>query len=230
MATVTAGGGIVIASDWNGTLVHDTYRAWQATREVLTAYGQSLPSLARFRNTFQLPVATWLRSLGIGADDIHTAEALWNRHLGAMPADLAPGAANLLRQAHVSGMPVRVISGAARKVIVTDAARLGIAALLGPIEARTHPKSAALRRLAARHPGHPVIYVGDTEYDVAEAHRAGVIAVAVTGGYRSARHLRQARPDIIVGTLDQLTELVLRLQPHAAAGKARPADGPGHAH
>ncbi len=44
------------------------------------------------------------------------------------------------------------------------------------------------------------LYVGDTSIDVQAAANAGVRSVAVTWGFRSAEHLRAARPDHLVDT------------------------------
>jgi len=195
---------LLIASDWNGTLVQDSRRAWRATQRVLAAYGQPSPSLSTFRDSFQLPVSTWLATLGIPGHLLETAEELWNAALTAGEVTLAPGGMTLLAAAHAAGTPVVIISGAARNVVVQDATRLGVLSLLGAIHAPSHPKNEALRRLRTQYPSHQLIYVGDTEYDIRQGQLAGATSVAVTYGYSPAHKLRQARPDLVVDSLDEL--------------------------
>jgi phosphoglycolate phosphatase-like HAD superfamily hydrolase len=51
-----------------------------------------------------------------------------------------------------------------------------------------------------------VIYVGDTEYD--QAHLAGAVAVAYTGGYRPGKALRARSPALVIGELTELVALL----------------------
>ncbi|WP_376768572.1 HAD family hydrolase [Pseudonocardia pini] len=51
--------------------------------------------------------------------------------------------------------------------------------------------------------------MGDTEYDVVSARRAGYLAVAVAGGYRPRDALRRAEPYALLGELTELPALLL---------------------
>lgn len=217
---------LLIASDWNGTLVRDATRAWQATRNLLASYGKPAIALSEFRDTFHLPITSWLASLGIPEHCLPAAEGQWNTALSAGDAPLAPGAARLLATAHATGTPVQVISGAARDVIIADATRLHVLGLLGTINAPSHPKSVTLRRLREQHPSRELIYVGDTEYDIRQARIAGATPVALTSGYRPAHALRRAGPDLLIATLDQLTEHLSRR--HAQIGSPGPLGPKGN--
>lgn len=54
------------------------------------------------------------------------------------------------------------------------------------------------------------ILVGDREYDVFGAHRAGIDALAVSYGYGSREELRAANPEQIADSPEQVAELLLR--------------------
>lgn len=54
-----------------------------------------------------------------------------------------------------------------------------------------------------------VLYVGDSNVDVAFAHNAGVKVCGVSWGFRGAEELREAGADFIVDTAEELREIVL---------------------
>jgi phosphoglycolate phosphatase-like HAD superfamily hydrolase len=55
------------------------------------------------------------------------------------------------------------------------------------------------------------IYVGDAPQDMEMARRAGVRAVGVLGPFPTARRLRAARPEFLIGSLEELPEALNRL-------------------
>lgn len=55
-------------------------------------------------------------------------------------------------------------------------------------------------------PAH-TLYVGDSETDVRAARAAGITVVCVTYGYNHGRDIRAAKPDAVIDSLTQLTEL-----------------------
>jgi phosphoglycolate phosphatase-like HAD superfamily hydrolase len=57
------------------------------------------------------------------------------------------------------------------------------------------------------------VYVGDTREDVLMARRAGVRTIGVLGPFPTARKLKLARPDVLLESLQQLPETLLRMQP-----------------
>lgn len=55
-----------------------------------------------------------------------------------------------------------------------------------------------IRAVAARHPGAPTIYVGDTTGDILEAREGGAISVGAAWGWHGAERLSAACPDYLV--------------------------------
>jgi phosphoglycolate phosphatase len=55
-----------------------------------------------------------------------------------------------------------------------------------------------IRAVAARHPGVPAIYVGDTTGDILEAREGGAIAVGAGWGWHGAERLAAACPDYLL--------------------------------
>jgi phosphoglycolate phosphatase-like HAD superfamily hydrolase len=83
-----------------------------------------------------------------------------------------------------------VISAGFTAGVERDAARLGIRDWLAFLHGSVTSKSAVLRQVQATTA--PVVYIGDTEYDMREAIAAGAIPVGYGGGYRPAEAVLQA--------------------------------------
>jgi len=62
-----------------------------------------------------------------------------------------------------------------------------------------------------------VRYVGDAPQDVEMARRAGVRAIGVLGPFPTERRLRAARPEFLIGSIEELPDVLKRYS----------ADGPG---
>ncbi|MFM9107605.1 MAG: HAD family hydrolase, partial [Chloroflexota bacterium] len=104
---------------------------------------------------------------------------------------------------HRRGRPGGVISAAHTRAVEADADRLGIRPWLRFLIGDAQPKSVPLRELVALGEG-PVIYAGDTEYDIAEAIAAGAAPVGFGGGYRPAEALLAAGAIAVIDDLSLL--------------------------
>src|SRR5690606_19447276 len=105
---------------WNGTLVADVERAWNATRTSLSGAGlDSLTpgSIDDFRDSFTLPMGRFFQVLGVPASLVTMCVAGWNAAMADGPAVLAPGAQLLLEAAATMAVPVVVVSGADAAVV-----------------------------------------------------------------------------------------------------------------
>lgn len=193
-----------IALDWNGTTVNDADRSRAALNATLRAYNLAPLDAATFSARFQLPLSALLGGLGVNPADIAGAIDHLNGQMAAGAVHLGTGAEELLRARWALGAPTGVISAAPVSIVQRDADALGIGGHLRFVIGDAHPKSAPLRDLAVTHE-RPVVYVGDTEYDVTEALAAGAIPVGFAGGYRPPEALLAA------GALAVITDLALLL-------------------
>jgi phosphoglycolate phosphatase len=196
----------ILAFDWNGTLVDDCDEAWMATVKVLEKRGLPTFSQRAFRAAFRLPLPQFFASLGI--DDSACAADEWNEHMGRSAAPLMPRACESLKQLHASGLALGVVSAAAAAVVKRQVRRSGLDEYLDFVEAGAPNKWQTLRHLGHLAPGQ-VAFLGDTEYDIAEARSAGVRAWAFAGGYRPARHLLSAGAERVVASIADLPDLVI---------------------
>ncbi len=76
---------------------------------------------------------------------------------------------------------------------------------------KPHPEPLylALRRMALVPSA--CVYVGDAPQDVEMARRAGVCAVGVLGPFPTEKRLRAARPEFLIGSTEELPELLKKL-------------------
>ena len=139
-----------------------------------------------------------------------------------------PGAAESLDRLQGAGLRLGFATSKKRSYAEMILAHLG---LLDPFESRigphdvTHAKphpEAVLRSLEAldAQPGE-MFFVGDTDFDVLAAHRAGVECLCVTTGYNTCEQLAALEPAGIFDSLDELTDYILgRVE---EGGEVRPA-------
>lgn len=181
---------VLIAFDWNGTLVDDVDRAANATSAVLVRRGLAAVGRDEFRERFRLPLDGFFRATGIEESDLSTAEREWNVELRATATELAIGAADTLAAIASRGWSTGVVSAAAAESVLADVGRLGVGGALDFVWTDRADKTAALRSL--RSGVDRLVYVGDAEYDMECALEADALAVGFGGGYRPASALRDA--------------------------------------
>lgn len=199
-------GDLMVVFDWNGTLMADLDRAVLATNDVLAGYGLAPLSTDAFRTGFTLPLAGWLVRLGVSGPDAGAAEHAWNRAMAARTARPRRGAVTTLAGLAGRGAHVGIVSAAGTDAVHADLRTSGLEPYVHSVATGIVDKAAHLRE--HRSLRRRAIYVGDTEYDMESAHRAGYDAVAVTGGYRPAAALRDARPIAVVDDLTDLMRIV----------------------
>ncbi|MEU8271046.1 HAD hydrolase-like protein [Sphaerisporangium sp. NPDC049002] len=195
---------MLVLFDVNGTLMDDTHRAHAATNDVLSSRRIALLSLEEFLDRFRLPLLDFLTDLGVSDSGLALEE--WNRGLADREAPARAGAERLLRGLRAAGARVGVVSAAAASAVHGDLDRTGLAPYLDVIVTDADDKIAHLDAHRANHAR--LVYVGDTEYDIACARTAGYMAIAVTGGYRSESLLQAARPDAIINGLGELPRVL----------------------
>lgn len=193
-----------IVFDWNGTVLDDAERTLGALNAVLANLGRDQLDDAAFRRAFGLPLEAMLADLGLADGEIDPAVAAWYDGIEARDAPLSPGAGETIRALWERGAPAGIISAASTASVERDATRLGIRDNLAFLHAAAASKETALR--AAMAPGQPLVYVGDSEYDMTEALAANAIPVGYSGGYRPAEALLAAGAIAVVSDLRALLD------------------------
>lgn len=192
--------------DWNGTLVDDAERAWDAALATLEAVatGHPLPTRQQIAAAWRLPVTTFFEGLGVTHDQTRDAERRWNIEMVARRVRRRPDAQDVLRLLRETGVRTGIISGAAPMLVMGDLASCGLGAHIDHLHAGIEDKASILTFYVASSAA-PVLFVGDSIEDIEAAVRAGAVPLGVTGGYRSTGDLQAAGAHAV---LRELTELL----------------------
>jgi phosphoglycolate phosphatase len=192
--------------DWNGTVVADLPRALAAANTALRRLSIAPITGRTFSRSFTLPLSQFFQRLGVPSDALEEAEQIWNDSCIEQPAQLSRGARALLDACQRRQIPVGIITAADPALVGADSARLDIRHLLTWVAGRVTDKQAELTRAATT--SRTAVYIGDTADDVEQARRAGVVAVALTGGYHNRTRLETAMPDLIIDDLQDIVPLL----------------------
>lgn len=206
----------LIVFDWDGTLMDSTARIVTAVRTAIATSG--------------LPERTSEQIRGIIGLGLHEAvEVLYpeaaeeaRRRLARVygetfvqtaahvPAELFPGAVQVLQRLEQSGCLLAIATGKSRAGLQRDLDQTGIgghfASLRTVDECPSKPDPAMLEELMRECAveAHGTLVVGDTLFDLEMAANAGVDAVGVGWGAHPPGRLRQANPLHVVCDFDEL--------------------------
>jgi len=202
--------------DWDGTLIDSYHADTSAYLAMFEEMGISWglkeleknysPNWYQVYRAARLPRKRW-----------EEADRAWRAHYAKHRPKLIAGARRVLTRVgndHSLGL---VTSGDRDRVIRQlrefHLTRLFIARVCSGDTQRKkpHPEPLylALRRMALDPSA--CVYVGDAPQDVEMARRAGVCAVGVLGPFPTEKRLRAARPDFLIGSIEELPDVLKKL-------------------
>jgi len=79
-------------------------------------------------------------------------------------------------------------------------------------------KTRKIKQAMTRYRKRPAYYIGDTLGDIIEGRKAGALTVAVTWGWHDKEKLKNAQPDFLVSSAEELTELFTNHEKGATDG------------
>jgi phosphoglycolate phosphatase-like HAD superfamily hydrolase len=197
---------VVVAFDWNGTLLDDCERAVDALAAVMERRGLAPLDETAFREVFQLPMKSLFSQLGIADDDLDTADREWNIELQHRRPRFATGALEAVRELRSAGVSVGVVTAASQQTVEHDLGCTAGDALFDFVIAPAHDKAASLRAFVTD--SSSLFYVGDTEYDMRAALHAGAIPIGYGSGYRPAARLVEAGARDVIVDFASLTGVI----------------------
>lgn len=202
--------------DWDGTLLDSYHADARAYLAMFRALGidWDLDDLARHYSpdwyrvyrAARLPRAQW-----------EEADRTWRQHYRRQKPALLPGARSVLKELKRTYRLGLVSSGSRWRVLgqlrAFGLTRLFAARVCGGDTPQRKPHPAplqmALERLRVEPPA--CVYVGDAPEDLEMARLAGVRAIAVLGPFPTAERVRAARPEFLLGSIQELPRLLRRL-------------------
>jgi DNA protecting protein DprA len=199
-------------------VIYDPTKVFEAAyTEVIKALAGRSPEAGELASSFASAPPSVYRRFGV---DYATANPLFNKAYGKLVAQLDcvfEPVVTFLRELRRRGFKVGVVTSQPRARFERVAARAGIIDQLDVSitwnetprgKAKPHPdgllKALAVLKVDPR----DAFYVGDTTGDVEAARRAAVTSIAVTWGLGSSDDLLHFSPDYLVGSFDELHELL----------------------
>jgi HAD superfamily hydrolase (TIGR01509 family) len=202
--------------DWDGTLIDshhaDTSSYLAMFKELGISWGlQELekhysPNWYQVYRAAKLPRKSW-------AD----ADRSWRAHYAKHRPKLIAGARGVLRKVGKDHSLGLVTSGdrdrVARQLREFRLTKLFTARVCSGDTRRKKPHPEPLRLALEQMALDPsaCVYVGDAPQDVEMARRAGVLAIGVLGPFPTEKRLRAARPEFLIGSIEELPDVLKKL-------------------
>jgi HAD superfamily hydrolase (TIGR01509 family) len=200
--------------DWDGTLWDSAPASLRAFQRMFGEFGIELTA-ERHDELYAPDWYTMYEALGLPRDVWSQADRRWMEHYEREEPELIAGAAAAVETLRARGLAMGVVSSGSRARIVRELERSGLArafdALVANedvVERKPHPEGllralAALNRTAAS-----CCYVGDAPADIVAARAAGMVAIGVGSRYVSAGRLAACGPDVMLGEIGDLPDVV----------------------
>ena len=202
--------------DWDGTLINsyhaDTSAYLAMFKEMDISWGIAELEKNYSPNWYQV-----YRAAGLPRRRWKDADRAWRRHYAKHRPKLIAGARRVLARlgdAHNLGL---VTSGdrdrVTRQLREFRLTRLFVARVCSGDTLRKKPHPEPLRLALRQMELDPsaCVYVGDAPQDVEMARRAGVRAIGVLGPFPTEKRLRAARPEFLIGSIEELPDVLKRL-------------------
>src|SRR5882762_4283678 len=202
--------------DWDGTLINayraDTSAYLAMFKEMDISWG-----IEEFEKNYSPNWYHLYRAAGLPRRRWEDADRVWRAHYAKHRPKLIPGARRVLARlgdAHPLGL---VTSGdrdrVTRQLREFRLTRLFAARVYSGDTLRKKPHPEPLRLALRQMELDPsaCVYVGDAPQDVEMARRAGVRAIGVLGPFPTERRLRAARPEFLIGSIEELPDVLKKL-------------------
>jgi len=202
--------------DWDGTLINsydaDTSAYLAMFKEMGISWG-----IEEFEKHYSPNWYQVYRAAGLPRGRWGDADRVWRAHYAKHRPKLIPGARRVLAglgDAHPLGL---VTSGdrdrVTRQLREFRLTRLFAARVYSGDTLRKKPHPEPLRLALRQMELDPsaCVYVGDAPQDVEMARRAGVRAIGVLGPFPTEKRLRAARPEFLIGSIEELPDVVKKL-------------------
>lgn len=206
----------LLVFDWDGTLMDSAAHIVASMRAAFGELDAPAHPERRLREVIGLGMHEALEALFPGCDAAfkrRCAERYRVHFLDTRrPPQLFPGVAEVLGELAAQGYLLAVATGKSRRGLVRELARTGLGdrfhATRCADETRSKPHPAMLREILAQLevPAAEALVIGDTDYDLEMARRAGVEALAVLYGVHDRPRLLRQAPAGCLPAIDRLPQ------------------------
>jgi HAD superfamily hydrolase (TIGR01509 family) len=202
--------------DWDGTLINsyhaDTSAYLAMFKEMGIAWGLEeleknySPNWYEVYRAARLPRKRW-----------EDADRLWRAHSARHRPKLMAGARRVLARLR-DDHPLGLVTSGDRDRVTRQLREFRLTTLFAArvcsgdtLRKKPHPAPLRLALRQMRLDPSACVYVGDASQDVEMARRAGVRAIGVLGPFPTEKRLRAARPEFLIGSLEELPGVLKRL-------------------
>ena len=210
---------MIIVLDWDGTLVDSADAIVQCMSDAAASVGLPVPSPTAVRQIIGLGLPEAVRSLFPAGEQEQLAEltSAYSHHYRARPGDLPPlfpGVEQTLAALLDAGYLLAVATGKSRRGLDRELQRRELGDLFQVTrcadETASKPDPQMLVEILdeAGFGANQAVMVGDTEFDMLMARRAGVRKIAVTYGAHSRLQLSRCEPDLLVDEFSTILDWV----------------------
>ncbi|HSX19428.1 MAG TPA: HAD hydrolase-like protein [Candidatus Saccharimonadales bacterium] len=214
----------LVAFDWNGTLLSDTYAVFHADNEVLKKLGEKEVSYGDFLKYFEVPIKNYYMSLGLSKkkvdENINLISDVFHDSYEekAQKSRTRANTKTILKWLKKEKIPAIIISNHIKDKIQIHLKRLKIENYFEDVIGNYSKSSPLIEKnkqkrlveyLDKSNINHKeVLIVGDSTEEIEIAKEIGAISVAISGGNISSSRLKAARPDYLITDLGNLINIV----------------------
>jgi len=206
----------LVVFDWDGTLIDSLARIVASMQAAALDLGLTPRSPDAVHDIVGLALEEAIFRLHPDLDpaELQTMRDRYAHHYvegDRIPSAFYPGVPELLQQLRQDGVLLSVATGKSRKGLDRIMKAHGVEPLFHSSrcadETRSKPEPDMLLEILRQHDVEPAdaVMVGDTEFDLEMARRAGVPSVGVTWGAHDITRLRRHGPKICVDTVEELS-------------------------
>jgi HAD superfamily hydrolase (TIGR01549 family) len=202
--------------DWDGTLIDSCHADTSAYLAMFKEMGISW-GLEELEKNYSPNWYQVYRAAGLPRKRWEDADSAWRAHYAKHRPKLIAGARRVLAKLAVAHLLGLVTSGdrdrVTRQLREFRLTTLFAARVCSGDTRRKKPHPEPLRLALRQMQLDPraCVYVGDAPQDVEMARRAGVRAIGVLGPFPTEKHLRAARPEFLIGSIEELPDVLRRL-------------------
>ena len=205
-----------IIFDWDGTLVDTAEASYRCFVRVFGDFGIDF-SRELYSSTYSPNWYHTFRILGLPEQHWPEADRKWLDYFACESPHLIPGAVEALQRLTRHNIIGALVTGGSRSRVERELAKFGlndhfVHVLCGDDGHERKPHPEALNECLSRIGVDPAeaAYVGDSAEDVMMSRAAGVFAVGVRGTYPNYEALSAASPDLLVESVEEAVDALLR--------------------
>lgn len=214
----------LVAFDWNGTLIADTWPILEGVNKVLKTFGKKPVSHKEFLEHFDVPVSIAYKNHGLDIDSIENGHEkvsqIFHPYYENRVANIRTrsNAKKVLIYLKKMGIKIIIFSNHTQYGVEKQLKRLKLTAYLEAVLANPERHHALIKRAkgerlkdylsAKKLLPDEVLIVGDTIEEIQIAKSLGSMVCSITHGNCSTRRLKAAKPDYLISDLGQVINIV----------------------